>query len=57
MECVFRCILKMEFFQGGGRGVSGIPGEARQKCGAPMEPGQARPDGPLVLTENGQGAT
>lgn len=57
MEHVFGCILKMEFFQGGGRGVSGISGGAQQKCGAPMEPGQARPDGPLVLTENGQGAT
>ena len=53
----FRVNHEDECFQGVGKGVSGIPGKAWQRCGAPTEPGQAGPDGPRVLTENGQGAT
>lgn len=57
MGACFRVNPEDEFFQGVGKGVSGIPGKAWQNCGAPMQPGQAGSDGPWVLTENGQGAT
>lgn len=46
----------MGFSQGGKYAVSGIPGEAPHKSGAPTESGQAISWGvPQALTESGQG--